>query len=257
MVKSFYEAELRALFQNQSNFANPQFVGHTCTAYVAKDTQVRTEFMVDGHSKQAYGLKAVVVHNKRGLLGTAILNFSDVEALGTDQQGFSVEGASTPSWPKKSPTSEQYQLITQVLFEKVQRICDAPAVLKTSPPKLIYICAPLRGDVEKNTAFATEKAKEVFLDGDLPVCPHLMFPPIADPENEIEDEQARHLGLKLVESCQQLNVYGTEWTDGMWAEIHHAERHGIPIYTDQQEIPRGTTRTLHLNQTKARTTHER
>ena len=28
-------------------------------------------------------------------------------------------------------------------------------------PKLVYICAPLRGDVEKNIAFAKEKAREV------------------------------------------------------------------------------------------------
>ena len=105
-------------------------------------------------------------------------------------------------------------------------------------PKLIYICAPLRGEVEKNIAFAREKAREVFAEGDVPICPHLMFPPIADPENPAQDQAAREMGLRLVESCQQVNVYGPTWTDGMWAEIRHAERMGIPIMTDQKELGR-------------------
>ena len=95
-------------------------------------------------------------------------------------------------------------------------------------PKLIYICAPLRGEVEKNIAFAREKAREVFAEGDVPICPHLMFPPIADPENPAQDQAAREMGLRLVESCQQVNVYGPVWTRGMWAEIRHAERLGDP-----------------------------
>ena len=44
------------------------------------------------------------------------------------------------------------------------------------------------------------------------------------------------MGLRLVESCQQVNVYGPVWTEGMWAEINHAERLGIPVLTDQKEL---------------------
>ena len=98
------------------------------------------------------------------------------------------------------------------------------------------ICAPLRGEVEKNIAFARDKAREVFAAGNVPICPHLMFPPIADPENPAQDQAAREMGLRLVESCQQVNVYGPVWTEGMWAEINHAERLGIPVLTDQKEL---------------------
>ena len=52
---------------------------------------------------------------------------------------------------------------------------------KNHGPRLVYICAPLRGELEKNIAFAKEKAQEVFQAGDIPICPHLMFPPFADP----------------------------------------------------------------------------
>ena len=109
-------------------------------------------------------------------------------------------------------------------------------------PKLVYICAPLRGDVEKNIEFARQKAQEVFQAGDIPVCPHLMFPPIADPENPVQDQAAREMGLRLVESCQQINVYGTEWTDGMLAEIRHAMDLGIQVKTDQHTIGRSSPR---------------
>ncbi len=51
-----------------------------------------------------------------------------------------------------------------------------------SGPKLVYICAPLRGDVTNNVEFARQKAQEVFAEGNIPICPHLLFPPVADPD---------------------------------------------------------------------------
>lgn len=97
------------------------------------------------------------------------------------------------------------------------------------PAKLVYICAPLRGNVEKNIEFARRKAREVFQSGEMPVCPHLMFPPIADPGDPSEDQAARDMGLRLVSLCQQLNVYGDECTAGMQEEINFAASLGIPV----------------------------
>lgn len=92
--------------------------------------------------------------------------------------------------------------------------------------------------MEKNIEFARQKAQEVFTSGNIPICPHLLFPPIADPADPTQDQATREMGLRLVASCQHVNVYGSVWTDGMWAEIRHAEKLGIPIMTDQQEIGR-------------------
>ena len=114
---------------------------------------------------------------------------------------------------------------------------ESPEREKTSAD-LVYICAPLRGNIEKNVEFARQKAKEVFEQGDIPICPHLMFVPIADPEDTEQDRAAREMSLKLLASCQRLHVYGSEWTKGMWTEIHHAHQLGIPVYTDQKEIPK-------------------
>ena len=105
-------------------------------------------------------------------------------------------------------------------------------------PKFVYVSAPLRGDVEKNIAFAKEKAREVFDEGNIPICPHLMFPPIADPRNPDDDKKAMGMCLKLMERCNEIRVYGPVWSEGMWAEIRHAEKLKIPVKTDQQEVPR-------------------
>ena len=65
-------------------------------------------------------------------------------------------------------------------------------------PRFVYISAPLRGNIENNIAFAKEKAREVFLEGNIPVCPHLLFPPIADPRNPVEDKVAMRMCLMLL-----------------------------------------------------------
>ena len=134
--------------------------------------------------------------------------------------------------------ADHYDDIRQAMGEYLDVFRERAIEREHTGPKLIYICAPLRGEVEKNIAFAREKAREVFAEGDIPICPHLMFPPIADPADPTQDQAAWEMGLRLVESCQQLNVYGPIWTDGMWAEIHHAERLGIPVMTDQKELGR-------------------
>ena len=86
--------------------------------------------------------------------------------------------------------------------------------------KLVYISAPLRGDVENNISFARAKSREVFEEGNIPICPHLMFPPIINMDDLIEDQKAMKMCLKLIERCNEMRVYGKEWTEGMLSLIH-------------------------------------
>ena len=105
-------------------------------------------------------------------------------------------------------------------------------------PKLVYISAPLRGEVEKNIEFAKEKARLEFEYGNIPICPHLMFSPIADPTNPTDDKQAMKMCLKLIERCNEVHVYGDIWTEGMWQEIRHAWKQQILVLTDSERIPK-------------------
>ena len=145
-------------------------------------------------------------------------------------------------WYAYRPTDADYETIRQAAGQYLDVFRDRQQERSQDGPKLVYICAPLRGDVEKNIEFARQKAQEVFQAGDIPVCPHLMFPPIADPENPVQDQAARDMGLRLVESCQEVHVYGPEWTEGMWAEIRHAMDLGIEVKTDQETIGRSPPR---------------
>ena len=148
------------------------------------------------------------------------------------------EDSGKVEWYAFRPSAADYSAMRQAVSEYLGVFRDRVTERRQDGPRLVYICAPLRGEVEKNIAFARDKAREVFAAGDVPICPHLMFPPIADPENPVQDQAAREMGLRLVESCQQVNVYGPVWTEGMWAEIRHAERLGIPVLTDQKELGR-------------------
>lgn len=139
-----------------------------------------------------------------------------------------------------SPTSAtaDYAALRDAVGQYLSAFRERTPELERSGPKLVYICAPLRGDVTNNVEFARQKAQEVFVEGNIPICPHLLFPPVADPDDPAQDEKARAMGLRLLESCQQMNVYGPVWTDGMWQEIYKAGELGIPVMTDQKTIGR-------------------
>ena len=111
----------------------------------------------------------------------------------------------------------------------MQPFREQASELERDDLKLVYICAPLRGNVEQNIEFARRRAREVFQGGEIPICPHLMFPPIADSGNPSEDQAARDMGLQLAALCQQVSVYGGARTAGMQAEIELAEQLGIPV----------------------------
>ena len=54
----------------------------------------------------------------------------------------------------------------------------------------------------------------------------------------LSQTKTKEMSLRLLEACQQVNVYGSVWTDEMWDEIHHASKLGIPMMTDQKTIGR-------------------
>ena len=74
----------------------------------------------------------------------------------------------------------------------------------------MYICTPLRGEAEQNITLAKETARAVFQGGDIPICPNLLFTLIAAPGDPVQEQAAQEMGLRLVELCQQVNVYGPE-----------------------------------------------
>ena len=60
----------------------------------------------------------------------------------------------------------------------------------------------------------------------------------AAPEDPTQSQTVQEMGLRLIESCNEVHVYGPEWTEEMWAEIRHAMDLGIEVMTDQKTIGR-------------------
>ena len=212
---------------------------------LGRDLRVRAQFIPSGYADHYDALKITVLNRTDGPVDTLVLKLKDLLGMkpvpgnpyfpnGVAPHIWLDQGK--PEWYAFQPTAADYDTIRQAAKQYLDVFRDRQQEHAQDGPKLVYICAPLRGDVEKNIEFARQKAQEVFQAGDIPVCPHLMFPPVADPENPQQDQAAQEMGLRLVESCQQVNVYGPEWTEGMWAEIRHAMDLGIEVKTDQQTI---------------------
>ena len=212
---TFYEQELRKLFADGTVIGSPTFAGRACLGTLGKDLRARVQFVTSGHADHYDAISVTVLNRTDGVVDKLRLRLKDI--LGV----------------KQVPGNPNFR-VSEYLGVFRDRVTER----RQDGPRLVYICAPLRGEVEKNIAFARDRAREVFVEGNVPICPHLMFPPIADPENPAQDQAAREMGLRLVEFCQQVNVYGPVWTEGMWAEIRHAERLGIPVLTDQKELGR-------------------
>ena len=252
-MSNFFERELGRVFGDGQVIRNPTYSGRSCFGTLGKDLRVRARFITTGYADHYDALKITVLNRTDGPVDTLVLKLKDllgkkpVPGNPNFREGVSPhiwDNYGKQEWYAYHPTAADYEVIRQAAkqYLDVFRDRQQERVQDQDGPKLVYICAPLRGDVEKNIEFARQKAQEVFQAGDIPVCPHLMFPPIADPENPQQDQAAREMGLRLVESCQEVHVYGPEWTEGVWAEIRHAMDLGIQVKTDQKTIGRSPPR---------------
>ena len=215
---------------------SPTFAGRACLGTLGKDLRARVQFVTSGHADHYDAISVTVLNRTDGVVDKLRLRLKDILGVKQVPGNPNFRNGVAPHIWEDSGNAADYSAMRQAVSEYLGVFRDRVTERRQDGPRLVYICAPLRGEVEKNIAFARDRAREVFVEGNVPICPHLMFPPIADPENPAQDQAAREMGLRLVESCQQVNVYGPVWTEGMWAEINHAERLGIPVLTDQKEL---------------------
>lgn len=250
-MSSFFDQELWHLFGDGKIIDNPACAGRTCFGTLGKDLRVRIQFVSTHIAGEYDALKLTVLNRTDGPVDTQMLWLKDLLGKKPVPGNPNFRSGVVPhiwddygkfEWYAYRPTAADYETIRQAAGQYLNVFRERQQERAQDGPKLVYICAPLRGDVEKNIEFARQKAQEVFQAGDIPVCPHLMFPPIADPENPVQDQAAREMGLRLVESCQEVKVCTSAITEGMWAEINHAVLLGIEVKTDQETIGRSPPR---------------
>lgn len=246
-MRNFFEQELRKLFEDEEMIQSPTFSGRACLGTLDHDVRVRAEFVSTKFADHYDALRITVLNRKEGVIDKITLRIEDmIGKKKIPNNPYFQDGLSPYMWTERgesrwyvySPTVSDYIAMRQEAARYLETFRERTPERSADGPKLVYICAPLRGDVEKNIEFARQKAQEVFQSGDIPICPHLMFPPIADPGNPVQDQAAREMGLKLLESCQEIRVCGSERTEGMWAEIQQAIDLEIPIKADQKAMGR-------------------
>lgn len=236
---NFFEQELAKIFGAGDVIERPEFTGSCCIGSLGQNLRVKAQFVTCGVADQYEALRLTVLNRTGGEVDKITVKFRDTMGLkmipnNPNFYPYIWVDRDKAEWYAYKPTAEDYTRLRKSAenYLKVFREQDRA--------KLVYVCAPLRGDVEANIEFVKAKAAELFRQGYIPICPHLMFPPVADVNNPAQDEQARKMGLQLIGLCSRVNVYGPEWTDGMWAEIHRAEKMGVPVYTDQITLGRSS-----------------
>ncbi|MCR4435618.1 MAG: DUF4406 domain-containing protein [Clostridiales bacterium] len=93
----------------------------------------------------------------------------------------------------------------------------------------IYVCSPLKGDIERNIRKATGYSRFVFTQGGIPLAPHAIFTQFLD-DNVLEERNAGiEMGIQLLAKCDELWVFGEMISEGMEVEIAAAKTMGITV----------------------------
>lgn len=191
-----YEQELRKLFENTNLVDRPQYSGRICVGELGKDLRVRAEFFSAHAAKHYDAIRLTVLNRTAGVVDQTLLHFKDVWGMKDASGNPNFQNMMVPylwddnrnvDWYVYYPNAADYAALRQAMGQYLSMFRERTPEQEQTGSKLVYICAPLRGDVKENIEFARQKAQEVFADGDIPICPHLLFPPIADPNHPEQD----------------------------------------------------------------------
>ncbi|MDR9786780.1 MAG: DUF3310 domain-containing protein [Peptococcaceae bacterium MAG4] len=94
---------------------------------------------------------------------------------------------------------------------------------------VIYVCSPLRGDVERNIQKAIAYSRFVYSQGGIPLAPHVIFTTFLDDTVLEERAVGLDLGLELLEKCDELWAFGDKISEGMTGEIARAGELGLRV----------------------------
>lgn len=102
--------------------------------------------------------------------------------------------------------------------------------------KRVYICSPYAGDRAANTENAIRYCRFAAERGCDPFAPHLFYTRFLNDAVPSERLFGVELGLRRIEECDELWVFGNTISPGMQAEIERAERIGRPVHYFNGEL---------------------
>ena len=94
---------------------------------------------------------------------------------------------------------------------------------------VVYVCSPLRGDVERNIYKAIGYSKYIYRHGGIPLAPHVIFTTFLDDNDPRDRAAGMEMGLELLTICDELWAFGDKVSEGMAGEIAAAEELGLRV----------------------------
>ncbi len=99
--------------------------------------------------------------------------------------------------------------------------------LERSRRRRVYVCHPFADDPAGNIERVRHISLGLVALGEMPVAPHLYLPQLFD--EAVERDRALECCLELVDTCDEVRVFGRRITPGMALEIDHAKARKIPV----------------------------
>lgn len=100
----------------------------------------------------------------------------------------------------------------------------------------VFICSPMKGDVEKNLKLAKFAARVLIGSGYIPIAPHLYFPQFLDDSDQYERIKGIKMGVELMKECDRMWIIGTTITNGMEFEINEAKKAKVPALLYDEKL---------------------
>lgn len=108
--------------------------------------------------------------------------------------------------------------------------------------KKIYVCSPLRGDIEGNIIKAIDYCKQITHKGFLPIAPHIYLTRFLNDNNPDERNLGLRLGIELLNICDELWFFSktnNDISEGMHKEIEHCFIKNITVKNGFFELGNG------------------
>lgn len=100
----------------------------------------------------------------------------------------------------------------------------------------VFVCSPMKGDVEKNLKLAKFAARVLIGIGYIPIAPHLYFPQFLDDNDQYERIKGIKMGVELMKKCDRMWIIGTTITNGMEYEINEAKKAKVPALLYDEKL---------------------
>lgn len=105
-----------------------------------------------------------------------------------------------------------------------QAVCNIEKEARKWRP-LVYVCSAYSGDVDGNTEKARRYCRFAVDQGAIPLAAHLLLPQFMSETKE--RDLALFMDMVLMGKCEQLWVFGENFSPGMTAEIAKAKKRNM------------------------------